>query len=579
MARRSQKNHDAGAASVDIYDVGAYVRLSAVDRKQKGDSIETQQAIINAFLLEKSGLELRDIYIDNGLSGQSFERPGFQRMLEDIERGKINCCVTKDLSRLGRNAMETGYYVEKFFPLNDIRFIAITDNYDSSDEKTGGIIVSIKNLINEIYALEVGRKIRATKQMHIRCGYFIGRFPPYGYLKNPDNKYRLIPDGYTAPIVTKIYEMAAEGQSVRTILDWINDSGFLPPKRYMHSIGLATEKEADGHIHWNKGVLYGILHNRVYCGDMVQGKYNTHSYVQKKVPKESWVITENTHDALVSRELYASVQMLWDKPGRMGEQFRASGTTSPDELNKTKYKTASSKNIFLRKVFCAHCGYTMRRARIDEKNHYFKCETRTYYQKDDCVLVRINERELKAKLVEGIKRQASVFSKGNKISALLQKADEADTAALNEIQAELQENNEILVSLYLDFSNGNITEAQYIDLKQTVSLQASKMNTEQERLKKNIRERRYLNASRNIASALFQSVKKRNDLNFEIINQLVEKIKIYENKEIEVIFKFRKEAESCSMAYCAELIKITGWSRRQESAAARPCNPGGADNA
>jgi DNA invertase Pin-like site-specific DNA recombinase len=181
-----------------MLDVGAYVRLSAVDKKQKGDSIETQQAIIAAFIADHPGLELRETYIDNGLSGQTTERPAFQRMLADIENGKINCCITKDLSRLGRNAIDTGYYIDKYFPSQNVRFIAISDNYDSVNGNCGGIMVSLINMFNEAYALETGRKIKATKQMKIREGGFVGRIPPYGLLKDPKDKFKLIPDPDTA---------------------------------------------------------------------------------------------------------------------------------------------------------------------------------------------------------------------------------------------------------------------------------------------------------------------------------------------------------------------------------------------
>ena len=174
MARKSRKNiepaADLQATKQTAYDVGAYVRLSALDKKEKSDSIETQQAIIAAFITEHSDLELRETYIDNGLSGQSFERPAFQRMLNDMENGKINCCVTKDLSRLGRNAIDTGYYIEKHFPTHGIRFIAINDDYDSANGNSTGIVLSLKNMINEAYALDIGRKTRATKQLHIRDG-------------------------------------------------------------------------------------------------------------------------------------------------------------------------------------------------------------------------------------------------------------------------------------------------------------------------------------------------------------------------------------------------------------------------
>jgi DNA invertase Pin-like site-specific DNA recombinase len=258
MARKSRKNTESIAVSQqppiikEAFNVAGYVRLSAVDKKHKGDSIETQQAIISAFIDERPDLELREIYIDNGLSGQTFERPAFQRMIADMESGKINCCVTKDLSRLGRNAIDAGFYIERFFPSHGVRFIAITDDFDSAVENSSCILVSLKNMINEAYALEIGRKIRNTKQMHIRNGCFVGRIPPYGYLKNPKDNHRLVPDPYAAQIVLKMFTMASAGDSIKTIAKWLNDNGILPTKRYFHSIGLATEKEASGHIHWNK---------------------------------------------------------------------------------------------------------------------------------------------------------------------------------------------------------------------------------------------------------------------------------------------------------------------------------------
>jgi DNA invertase Pin-like site-specific DNA recombinase len=163
--------------------VGAYVRLSVEDRQRKGDSIETQQAIIRDYISERNDLELREVYIDNGLSGQSFDRPAFQRMKDDIESGLINCCITKDLSRLGRNAIDTGFYIENYFPKHCVRYIAITDNFDSSDDRSGGIMVSLKNMINETIALEAGRKIRAHHQILTREGGFSGAHAPYGHLK------------------------------------------------------------------------------------------------------------------------------------------------------------------------------------------------------------------------------------------------------------------------------------------------------------------------------------------------------------------------------------------------------------
>ena len=313
MARKSRKNLEPAAAvetrpAVKTYNVGAYIRLSAVDKKQKGDSIENQQAIIAAYCGERHGadgmpeLVIREFYIDNGLSGQLLERPAFQKMLSDMENGLIDCCISKDLSRYGRSAIDTGYYIDKYFPTHNIRCIAINDRYDSN-ENSGGVMVSLKNLVNESYALEIGRKIHTTKQMNIRNGCFVGSIPPYGYLKSKLDNHKHEPDPIAALIVKRMYEMAANGDGVPTIRDWLNGENILPPKKHLHSVGVVSAKQAEGHSHWNVSVIYTILKNRVYVGDMVQGKGRTQSYDMKRVDKSDWVITENTHEGLVNREV------------------------------------------------------------------------------------------------------------------------------------------------------------------------------------------------------------------------------------------------------------------------------------
>ena len=282
MARKSRKNIGASVIDTPVaaktWNVGGYVRLSSVDRKQKGDSIENQQAIIKAFVAERSDMILQELYIDNGTTGQTFEREGFQRMLADLDSGKIDCCISKDLSRLGRNAIDTGYYIEKYFPTRNIRYIAITDNYDSADGQSGGIMVSLKNMVNETYALEVGRKIRATKQMQIQNGLFVGQYAPYGYLKCRDNCHAIEVEPTAAVIVKQIFEMAASGETDSAILEWLNGNGVLPPRQHLRALGVLTDKQVTEQMLWNKGAIYTILRNRVYAGDMAQGK-NRHEVV------------------------------------------------------------------------------------------------------------------------------------------------------------------------------------------------------------------------------------------------------------------------------------------------------------
>lgn len=532
MARKSRKDVETATSkstiSNPIFSVGGYVRLSAEDKKVKGDSIETQQAIIKAFISENPNLELTEIYIDNGLSGQSFQRPAFNRMIEDMENGKINCCISKDLSRMGRNAIDTGYYIEKYFPTKGIRYIAITDDYDSADPKSGGVMVNLKNMVNEHYALEIGRKIRQTKQMNIRKGKFVGRFAPYGFLKDPKDKHKLIPDPYASEIVRTMFEMAAEGKAVLEILEWLNAKGILPPKRYYHSIGLATDKEIDGrHIHWNKGGIYTLLKNRVYCGDMVQGKNHTQSYVQKTVPKSEWVVIENTHESIVSRELFDKVQGLW-----------------VDNPKSNRKPLSQSDNIFLRKIFCGHCGFSLKRRNNGKKtvSYHLNCTTRQTHGKNDCVPVGINEIELKEVLLELLNKQAEVFGVGDiiKTNSKIQQSSEqtAYKAELQRLQAEIIKNNHFLKSLYESLMTNDITQEEYRELKAGYEAKISDLTAKEKDLRNKLVECIAKETATTNATAHLGGVQQLSDLTAESLDRLVDKILVFEDKHIEMQFKF-----------------------------------------
>lgn len=510
MARKSRRNIEPAAPKViaPSFRVGAYVRLSAVDKRNKGDSIENQQAIIAAYISERPELTLAETYIDNGLSGQTFDRPGFTAMLADLESGKINCCITKDLSRLGRNAIDTGYYIEKFFPMNGIRFVAITDNYDSADIRSGGMMVSLKNMINESYALDIGRKIRATKQMNIRAGGFVGRFPPYGYLKSKDDCHKLIADPYASDIVRRMFNMTASGQSVSAIRNWLLENEILPPKRYFHSIGLASAKEADSHIHWSKSVIYAILKNRIYTGDMVQGKSKLVDHAPVHLPKSEWVITENTHEGIVSREMFAKVQAIY--PG--------------DGKTRTHDKEA---NIFSRKIFCAHCGHAMRR-RSKKASHSFNCTTRYDYAGDDCVPVSISENKVKEMLLDALRKQITTVPSDTV----------RNNGDLREIQAELERCNVYLKSLYESLVNDIITDDDFKYMKQDYETQIAELTEAEQQICEASRLSAISSTTQGRAADIIGGLHSTADLNTEVVDKLVKKILVFEDGQFEMHFKF-----------------------------------------
>lgn len=525
MARKSRKGLETATQPVSpkkaYFKTGAYIRLSVEDRRHKGDSIETQQAIIKAFIDERDDLELQEVYIDNGLSGQSFERPDFLRMKDDIESGKISCCITKDLSRLGRNAIDAGYYIESYFPKYGVRFIAITDGYDSIYGNSGGIMVSLKNMANEAFALETGRKVRAHHQMLIREGGFSGSHPPYGYLKSPQDKHRLIPDEYAAPIVRRIFEMFTSGEGVTVILEWLNSSGVLPPKRYFHSIGLISEKQAQGHIHWNIGAINSILNNGVYCGDMIRGKQKSNSRVRVKVPKTDWVVTEDRHEAIVSRDLFNKVKELRKKPD-----------TSPNH----RFSAPNTVNIFSGKIVCGHCGHSLERSRSGESNYRFRCTTRYTYAKTDCVPVGINEDGLKEKLLDMLR-----FFNFEITHSQADDADGHEKAELLEIQTELRKTHRLLDGLYESLINKDITDAEYKELK-TGYLSKIDTLTEREKILRQAEQERIKAENRlSKASASLDTARVSYNLTAEIVDGLIEKIRLFEDRSIRVKFTFMDE--------------------------------------
>jgi len=532
MARTSKKGKDAAEVSSktrQTYTVGAYVRLSVLDRKEKGDSIETQQAIIKAYIDERPDLELAEIYIDNGRSGQSFDRPAFIQMIADMENGKINCCISKDLSRLGRNAIDTGYYIEKYFPTHGIRYIAITDNYDSISDNNS-IMVSLKNMFNEAHALESGRKVKVAKQVCMKSGKYVGRMAPYGYLKSKANKHVLIPDENIAPIIKQIFEMAGNGVAVSVIKNWLNDNEILPPRCYFHSIGLVSDKELPDQKHWSIKTVYAILRNRVYCGDIIQGKYTVKDSVLKKKPESDWVIVENTHEALVSRELFEKIQSIRDK-------------------NRKGYSTPKvfPKNIFVGKILCGHCGYSLERSRWGKNNYAFACRTNINYSTDDCTSFAITENSLKEMFFSFLNEQAAILN-GITSSSQISKERDIQKAELAKLQSEINKNSYFLKSLYESLMNTDITNVEYKELKAGYEAKIASLSEKEAQMRISMMESAINSTKISKAIDHLQTVQQISDLSAEIIDKLVDKILIFRDKHIEVHLKFADEVNAMSVA-------------------------------
>ncbi len=291
------------------YKVGAYLRLSKeefTDNKES-NSIINQKQIINSYINEHSNLEVVDYYIDDGYSGTDFNRPEFKRLLNDLKNKKVNTIIVKDLSRLGRNYIEVGNYIENIFPMLKVRFISINDNIDSKEDLDYiQDIIPLKNITNDYYAKDISRKVRSVLDAKKLKGEFIGSFAPYGYVKDIEDKHKLVVDKDIANIVKKIFDMTLEGKSRKEIAIKLNDLKVEPPGSKINGINKS----------WNSDMLTRILRNETYIGTLIQGKkkrvnYRIHKIVG--VDREEWIIIPNHHNAIISKEKFEKVQAILNK--------------------------------------------------------------------------------------------------------------------------------------------------------------------------------------------------------------------------------------------------------------------------
>ena len=293
-----------------FYRVGLYIRLSESDEdktyESESESIINQRNLLMDYVKE-NGFTLVDEYVDDGFTGTNFDRPSFQRLLKDIESGRINCVITKDLSRLGRDYIQCGYYVEQYFPQKKIRYISILDQVDTFLESANNDIAPFKALFNDMTSKDTSKKIRSILKNKKEQGKFIGSKPCYGYMRDPLDKGHLIPDSEVAPVVKKIFKMAHSGIGVSDIVSYLNDNKILSPSMYKNTKSSSRQKVNV----WTISSVNKLLKNRMYTGDMVQNVQTKLSYKsQKKVAleKEFWIIVENTHEPLVSKTVFEAIQ-------------------------------------------------------------------------------------------------------------------------------------------------------------------------------------------------------------------------------------------------------------------------------
>ena len=358
MARKSRKNIPVTAGSVDqnaaipvtqkLYRAGLYARLSLEsEANRERNTIETQMELLHTFVNGEADIVAEREYFDISQTGTDFNRDGFEQMMQDMKNGVIDCIIVKDLSRLGRNYVETGNLVERVFPFFGVRFIAVTDGFDSAKDEVS-LMVCLSNIFNEYYSRDLGKKIKAAYRAAWKSGISFAGKVCYGLMKDPNDKHKIIPDPETAPIVKTIYEMYADGKELAEIRRTLEKQGVPSPSEY-EKIKAGKLAKSEVKCKWGNTTVRRLLSNRYLAGDSVHNQYTHDTFAEKKQvpnPEEEWIIIPNTHEGAVSRELFDKVQ---DELARRAEK---------EVKNPGMYKAAGI-NIFKGKIKCADCGSTM----------------------------------------------------------------------------------------------------------------------------------------------------------------------------------------------------------------------------
>lgn len=519
-----------------MVQMAAYCRLSKDDGENKiSESIENQMKLIREYVSKSEDLEIADVYIDDGYSGLYFaDRPQFQRMMEDIYKGKIQGVITKDISRLGREHIETSNYIERVFPSLSIRYIAILDGVDSvfhSNEE----LAQFKTLFNDMYSRDISKKIRGALSAQKKRGQFMSGFAPYGYIRDPEDKHHFLVDEEAAGVVRRIFCMYLEGYSRDGIARTLNEEDILPPSEYKRKVQgfkYANAREKAGVKGWAYPTINVILKNRVYTGAMIQHKSEKISYKVRKyqyIPEEKQYIVEGTHEAIISKDTFEQVRALMKKRSR-----------TPGFLSEVK-----KVNPYAGFLVCGDCGYNMQR--VTCRDGY---ECGTYHRKGNtkCSSHFIKKEVLDSIVIYEIERQAELALKESDKDELLKAADrrreikkrceEADQK-IERLQKELTGVQKYKKKTYENYVDGILDKEEYLSYKseyerQDQDIREKIRQTEQEKENFGEAEESYENWIEK-----FVKYGKLEEVTREIVTELIDRIIVNGDKSIDIVFKYQ----------------------------------------
>ena len=517
--------------------LGEYIRLSKEDLKKGKDdsnSVKNQRDLLNDFY-QKHIEEFESVseYVDDGHTGTDANREDFQRLLADVMSGKINCVVVKDLSRFARNYSDAGSLIDNLFVQMGVRFISLAENVDSftNPDSVSNIIVPITNVMNDNYCYQTSKKIRQVFDYKRRNGQYIGAFAPYGYIKHPKDKHKLIVDPDAAETVKLIFSLFLQGTSKRAIALHLNEHGVPSPSAYKLLKGLPVSTRGYDEPMWGGRMIHAILTNPTYTGDLAQGRSRVKSYKVHQietVPREEWVEVAGTHEAIIDYETFDKVQALLKRDTR----------TSPE---------GRKVHLFSGFLKCADCGRAVTRC-VSKNNHvYYACSTYKNRSRTACTMHSIKHERLEAAVLFGIQYQVHLAVSHSEAIARINSAPtkKSQSFRLDELittkEKELAKITRYKQSLYQDWKDGEITQQDYRSMKADYERQVASLSDVLERL---TAERAELaNGVDNEHPALVAFMKYQNidKLTREALIDLVDHIKVYENGNISVKCKFADE--------------------------------------
>lgn len=514
-----------------------YLRISSEDRdmreksKNESNSIAHQRWLLTDFVHNHPDLCDADLdeLCDDGWSGKNFERPGMTELLEQVKQGRVQCIVVKDFSRFGRDYLTVGNYISRVFPFMGVRFISVNDNFDSSRPgDIDSLDTSFKTLIYDLYSRELSQKVKAARKQRAEQGLFLSPFAPYGYIKDENDKNHLVIDEPAAETVRRIFQMTLDGCGGTEIAAALNREGVMTPMRYKHDAGVERKWPCVCEDNfWTEESVGRILRDERYIGTVVYGKrerVQIGHWANKATDKSDWIVREDTHEAIISKEDFEAVQrILAGRPGR-------------------PYAPQTDRPL-KRKVFCGVCGHAMRRC--THPRVQYRCGTHSFTDEYACTGHGVDEADILDAVLEAIRTYAKLAVQLDKLNAIQQERSKREKKdhgkSLIALQNEKQRLDDRLQALYEGFVGGEISREKYLTQKATITEREKEIASETSRL-----EQLMAGYSEEQPRAIEQyiSYAEVDELTAEMVNDLVERINIYPDDVLEVRLRFTDELES-----------------------------------